>query len=231
MSDYNEEIHPSAEVSIPDVDALVAEASIEATPELEVIIPETEPETVVVEADAPSEAALEALPEVAITPEPAVVAPVLPSNDTVLSSSLDFYRNLLQQLDTNKQLIHTTRQELAQIRQQLRELSALSKRDARLEDETDSHGLHTSKVAAQYDDCGSIIAIAEQVRRHVYDNINEAEELLSPMMQSVDLLKLRVRYIRLLETLLAAQEAGLRLDIQQRNADACIWQLADILKV
>lgn len=229
MSDYNEEIHPSAEVSIPEVDALVAEASIEATPELEVIIPE--PETVVVEADAPSEAAPEALPEVAITPEPAVVAPVLPSNDTVLSSSLDFYRNLLQQLDTNKQLIHNTRQELAQIRQQLRELSALSTRDARLEDETDSHGLHTSKVAAQYDDCGSIIAIAEQVRRHVYDNINEAEELLSPMMQSVDLLKLRVRYIRLLETLLAAQEAGLRLDIQQRNADACIWQLADILKV
>jgi uncharacterized membrane protein YgaE (UPF0421/DUF939 family) len=172
-----------------------------------------------------------------VQPEP-VVEPVVPSepivppsNDTVLASSLDFYRNLLQQLDANKQLIHTTRQDLAQIRQQLRELSALSKREAHLEDETDSHGLHTSKVAAQYDDCGSIIAIAEQMRRHVYDNVQEAEALLSPMTQSMDLLKLRVRYIRLLETLLAAQEAGLRLEIQQRNADACIWQLADIFKV
>ncbi len=109
-------------------------------------------------------------------------------------------------------------------------LSALSKRDARLEDEADSHGLHTSKVAAQYDDCGSIIAYAEQVRRSVYDNITQAEELLSPMSQSVDLLKLRVRHIRLLEALLSAQETGLRLEIQQRNADACIWQLADIFK-
>ncbi len=156
--------------------------------------------------------------------------PVLP-NDTVLSSSLNVYRNLIQQLDGNKQAIQTTRHELAQIRQQIRELSAISKREAHVEDEADSHGLHTSKVAAQYDDCGSIIAYAEQVRRHVYDNIGEAEALLSPISQSVDLLKLRVRQIRLLETLLSAQELGLRLEIQQRNADACIWQLADILKV
>lgn len=156
--------------------------------------------------------------------------PALP-NDAVLSSSLNVYRNLIQQLDGNKQAIQTTRHELAQIRQQIRELSALSKREAHVEDEADSHGLHTSKVAAQYDDCGSIIAYAEQVRRHVYDNIGEAEALLSPISQSVDLLKLRVRQIRLLETLLSAQELGLRLEIQQRNADACIWQLADILKV
>ena len=205
MSDYNEneEIHTSP---IETLDAIAESEPVSITPEPE----ETAHHEAVAEDAAP---------------------PVPPSNDTVLSSSLDFYRHLLQQLDANKQLIHTTRHELAQIRQQIRELSAVSKRDAHLEDETDSHGLHTSKVAAQYDDCGSIIAIAEQVRRHVYDNINEAEELLSPMMQSVDLLKLRVRYIRLLETLLAAQETGLRLEIQQRNADACIWQLADILSV
>lgn len=163
------------------------------------------------------------------TPPAPVAAP--PANDAVLASALKVYQGLLQQLETNKQILHTTRYELAQVRQQIRELSTLIKRDARLEDDTDSHGLHTNKVAAQYDDCGSIIAYAEQVRRHVYDNISEAEDLLSPMSQSVDLLKWRVRYIRLLETLLTAQESGLRLEIQQRNADACIWQLADILKV
>ena len=65
--------------------------------------------------------------------------PVLP-NDTVLSSSLNVYRNLIQQLDGNKQAIQTTRHELAQIRQQIRELSAISKREAHVEDEADSHG-------------------------------------------------------------------------------------------
>ncbi|OQX03683.1 MAG: hypothetical protein BWK73_38715 [Thiothrix lacustris] len=165
-----------------------------------------------------------------IVSEPPSIPPA-PANDVVLASSLNVYQQLLSQLDTNKQLIHHNRHELAQIRQQIRELSALSKRDPRVEDDADSHGLHTSKVAAQYDDCGSIIAYAEQVRRHVYDNSQEAEDLLSPMTQSMDLLKLRVRHIRLLEGLLAAQENGLRLEIQQRNADACIWQLADILKV
>lgn len=166
--------------------------------------------------------------EVVSEPPP---APPAPANDVVLASSLSVYQQLLTQLDTNRQTIHDNRHELAAIRQQIRELSALSKRDPRVEDDADSHGLHTSKVAAQYDDCGSIIAYAEQVRRHVYDNIHEAEELLSPMTQSMDLLKLRVRHIRLLEGLLAAQENGLRMEIQQRNADACIWQLADILKV
>lgn len=173
------------------------------------------------------------VPETAVTEvvsEPPS-APPAPSNDMVLASSLSAYQQLLTQLEANKQIIHNNRHELAEVRQQIRELSAISKRDPRVEDEADSHGLHTSKVAAQYDDCGSIIAYAEQVRRHVYDNIHEAEELLSPMTQSVDLLKLRVRHIRLLEGLLAAQENGLRLEIQQRNADACIWQLADILKV
>ncbi len=166
--------------------------------------------------------------EVVSEPPP---APPAPANDVVLVSSLSVYQQLLMQLDANGQTIHDNRHELAAIRQQIRELSALSKRDPRVEDDADSHGLHTSKVAAQYDDCGSIIAYAEQVRRHVYDNIHEAEELLSPMTQSMDLLKLRVRHIRLLEGLLAAQENGLRMEIQQRNADACIWQLADILKV
>lgn len=166
--------------------------------------------------------------EVVSEPPP---APPAPANDVVLASSLSVYQQLLMQLDANRQTIHDNRHELAAIRQQIRELSALSKRDPRVEDDADSHGLHTSKVAAQYDDCGSIIAYAEQVRRNVYDNIHEAEELLSPMTQSMDLLKLRVRHIRLLEGLLAAQENGLRMEIQQRNADACIWQLADILKV
>lgn len=170
-------------------------------------------------------------PEVAEVPPEPIAAPPASANDVALASALGVYRQLVGQLEANKQSIHANRQELAQVRQQIRELSALSKRDSHLEDDADSHGLHTSKVAVQYDDCGSIISYAEQVRRNVYDNIAEAEELLSPMSQSVELLKLRVRHIRLLENLLAAQETGLRLEIQQRNADACIWQLADILKV
>lgn len=153
------------------------------------------------------------------------------ANAVVLSSSLEVYRQLVQQLLSSKEHIRVSRHELASVRQQIRELSSQAKRDPRLEGDTDSHDLHTSKVAAQYDDCGSIIAYAEQVRRNVYDNVSQAEELLSPMSQSVELLKLRVRHIRLLEELLVAQETCLRLEIQQRNADACIWQLADILKV
>lgn len=185
---------------------------------------------------APETETTEAAPEPEPEPEPEVVSepppiPPAPTNDVVLASALNVYQQMLAQLETNKQIIRDNRHELAQVRQQIRELSAASKRDPRVEDDADSHGLHTSKVAAQYDDCGSIIAYAEQVRRHVYDNISEAEELLSPMTQSMELLKLRVRHIRLLEGLLAAQENGLRLEIQQRNADACIWQLADILKV
>lgn len=153
------------------------------------------------------------------------------SNTVVLSSSLEVYSQLLQQLSASKETINTSRHELAGLRQHIRELSAQIKREPRLEGDADSHDLHTSKVAVQYDDCGSIIAYAEQVRRNVYDNVSHAEELLSPMSQSMELLKLRVRHIRLLEELLAAQENCLRLEIQQRNADACIWQLADILKV
>ncbi|SEA08530.1 hypothetical protein SAMN05660964_00866 [Thiothrix caldifontis] len=188
-------------------------------------------ETLMPEASSLEDSTPDVEPDIsALAPEQSVNPPA-DSNDKVLTSALGVYRQLVEQLEANKQTIHTNRHELAHIRQQIRELSALSKRDPRVEDEADSHGLHTSKVAAQYDDCGSIIAYAEQVRRHVYDNINEAEELLSPMTQSVELLKLRVRHIRLLEGLLAAQENGLRLEIQQRNADACIWQLADILKV
>jgi hypothetical protein len=173
----------------------------------------------------------EMLSEPIVPEEPAPTLEPASTNDVVLASALSSYQQLVEQLEANRQSIHTSRQELAQLRQQIRDLSALSKRDSHLEDDADSHGLHTSKVAVQYDDCGSIIAYAEQVRRNVYDNIAEAEELLSPMSQSVELLKLRVRHIRLLENLLAAQETGLRLEIQQRNADACIWQLADILKV
>ncbi len=179
---------------------------------------------------APETEITEAVPKPEVVSEPQPLPPA-PRNDAVLASALNIYQQMLAQLETNKEIIRDNRHELAQIRQQIRELSAASNRDPRVEDDTDSHGLHTSKVAAQYDDCGSIIAYAEQVRRHVYDNISEAEELLSPMTQSMDLLKLRVRHIRLLEGLLTAQENGLRLEIQQRNADACIWQLADILKV
>lgn len=153
------------------------------------------------------------------------------SNIVVLSSALEVYRHLVTQLDISKQKINASRHELADVRQKIRDFSAEVKRDPRLEDDANSHDLHTSKVAAQYDDCGSIIAYAEQVRRSIYDNAAEAEGLLSPMSQSVELLRLRVRHIRLLEELLATQETGLRLEIQQRNADACIWQLADILKV
>lgn len=162
-----------------------------------------------------------------VIPEP----PSVSSNDVVLASTLHCYQQLLTQLEANRQAIHNSRRELAQVRQQIRELSAITQRDPSVDDDADSHGLHTSKVAAQYDDCGSIITYAEQIRRHVYDNSQEAEDLLSPITHSVNLLKLRVRYIRLLESLLEAQEQGLRLEIQQRNADACIWQLADILKV
>ncbi|MEZ5452338.1 MAG: hypothetical protein R3E93_05895 [Thiothrix sp.] len=164
-------------------------------------------------------------------------APVQPvekpasSNSIVLSSALTVYRELVSQLETNKQTLNTRRHELADIRQKIRDLSAEAKREPRLEDDSNSQDLHTSKVAVQHDDCGSIISYAEQVRRSIYDNAAQAEELISPMAQSVELLKLRVRHIRLLEELLATQETGLRLEIQQRNADACIWQLADILKV
>lgn len=153
------------------------------------------------------------------------------TNIAVMASALDSYRQLIQQLAANRQTLHECRHELAEVRQRIRELSHTVKRDPRLEGDADSQDLHTSKVAAQYDDCGSIIAYAEQVRRNVYENVEQAEELLTPMSHSVELLKLRVRHIRLLEALLAAQETGLRLEIQQRNADACIWQLADILKV
>lgn len=156
---------------------------------------------------------------------------VAQTNVSVMTSALESYRQLIQQLAANRQTLHECRHELAEVRQRIRELSHAVKRDPRLEGDADSHDLHTSKVAAQYDDCGSIIAYAEQVRRNVYENVEQAEELLTPMSNSVELLKLRVRHIRLLEALLAAQETGLRLEIQQRNADACIWQLADIFKV
>lgn len=152
------------------------------------------------------------------------------TNIAVMAAALDSYRQLIQQLAANRQALHDCRHELAEVRQRIRELSQTIKRDPRLEGDADSHDLHTSKVAAQYDDCGSIIAYAEQVRRNVYENVEQAEALLAPMSNSVELLKLRVRHIRLLEALLAAQETGLRLEIQQRNADACIWQLADIFK-
>lgn len=148
-----------------------------------------------------------------------------------LAVAMEGYRRLLYQVAANKKALRECRQGLADLRQHIRTLSAQVQRDPRLEGDGDNHDLHTSKVAAQYDDCGNIINYAEQVRRHVYDNSGQAEELLNPMSQSMDLLRLRVRYIRLLETLLAAQETGIRLEIQQRNADACIWQLADIFKV
>ncbi|MEB4592970.1 hypothetical protein VSS37_18465 [Candidatus Thiothrix sp. Deng01] len=157
--------------------------------------------------------------------------PVAASNRVVLTSALEVYQQLVAQLEANRQAISDKRRELAEIRQDIRDLSTEVKREPRLEDDTSSHDLHTSKVAVQHDDCGSIIAYAEQVRRSVYDNVGQAEELLFPMAQSLALLRLRVSHIRLLEELLAAQESGLRLEIQQRNADACIWQLADILKV
>lgn len=157
--------------------------------------------------------------------------PTVSSNRVVLSSALETYQQLVAQLEANRQAIGDKRRELAEVRQDIRDLSTEVKREPRLEDDTGSHDLHTSKVAVQHDDCGSIIAYAEQVRRSVYDNASQAEELLSPMAQSLALLRLRVRHIRLLEELLVAQESGLRLEIQQRNADACIWQLADILKV
>ena len=152
MSDATEMYSTPAEPTPSDAPAELVEA-VETIQTVESIEP-AEP----TEAAEAAEAAVDTKPP-----------PALP-NDTVLSSALGVYRDLLQQLVTNKQTIQTTRHELAEVRQQIRDLSALSKREPHVEDDADSHGLHTSKESLEQlsilrsGDFGKLISVADEER-------------------------------------------------------------------
>ena len=153
-----------------------------------------------------------------------------PVQDTPsIVTALQSYKQLHHSIKTNQQFLIDYQQQLTDVRQQISVLTTPQNTPEEQEN-TEDQELDTSKNHARNNDCNNIIHYAEQIRECIASNTTQAEALLLPMNQKMDLLKLRIRHIQLLEALLVAQKTEVKLKEQKYQADDCIQQLSNILK-
>jgi ubiquitin len=153
-----------------------------------------------------------------------------PVQDTPsIVTALQGYKQLHSSIKTNQQFLMDNQQQLTDVRQQISVLTT-PQNTSEEQENTENQELDTCKNHARNNDCNNIIHYVEQIRECIVSNTTQAEALLLPMSQNMDLLKLRIRHIRLLETLLSAQKTELKLKDQKQQADICIQQLTNILK-
>lgn len=133
------------------------------------------------------------------------------------------YHSLLSKMHENQKQVHEQRVQIAALRTRIRELLATEQpqeMEGREEDE-----LHSNKLMVQTDDCNNLIRQAEKIRENIHYNSGEAETMLAPLRSSMDLLTVRVQYIRALEELVANVREGIRLQGKINGADAVLETL------
>lgn len=130
------------------------------------------------------------------------------------------YHTLLNKVGENQKVVHEQRVAIASLRARIRELVATENalEDANSEEEE----LRNTKLVVQTDDCNNLIRHAEQIREHIHYNSSEAETLLAPLRTSMDLLSVRVQYIRTLEHLVGNVKEGIRLQSKLNESDALL---------
>ncbi len=130
------------------------------------------------------------------------------------------YHTLMNKVSENQKLVHAQRVEIASLRARIRELVATE--HALDDDNSEEEELRNTKLAVQTDDCNNLIRHAEQIREHIHYNSGEAETLLAPLRTSMDLLSVRVQYIRTLEHLVVNVKEGIRLQSKLNESDALL---------
>lgn len=130
------------------------------------------------------------------------------------------YHELLKQLNENQNLVHEQRVQIASLRARIRELVATEQ--AQDEGDNEEDELRNNKLMVQTDDCNTLIRHAEQIRENIHHNTHEAETLLAPMRNSMDLLSTRIQYIRTMEQMVTNVREGIRLKGKLNDADALL---------
>lgn len=181
----------------------------------------------VVENVAPVEAehAVEDLaPAEAEQPEPVVAEA---AELSLLAKVEQAYQSLQTKYTENQQLIQEKRNQIADLRARMRELAA----DNQVDTQNGEEALHNGKLLVQHDSCSTLISHAEQIREHIYHNSSHAESLLAPMKASLELLELRLQYVRNLEGFVAEVKTGLGLQERLHDIDQVIATLVHKLEV
>lgn len=152
--------------------------------------------------------------------------------DTAATGSLftrvnQAYHQLLEKVSDNQQRVHEQRVQIADLRTRIRDAATAEQSPF---DETDEENeLRNHKLKVQTDDCNNLIRHVEQIREHIHHNSVEAETLLAPLRSDMDLLTLRIRYIRAVEQLLANVQEGIRLEEQLSEVNSVLETLEHML--
>lgn len=163
-------------------------------------------------------------PDEAEQPEPAVAEV---AELSLLAKVEQAYQSLQTKYTENQQLIQEKRNQIADLRARMRELAA----DNQVDTQNGEEALHNGKLLVQHDSCSTLISHAEQIREHIYHNSSHAESLLAPMKASLELLELRLQYVRNLEGFVAEVKTGLGLQERLHDIDQVIATLVHKLEV
>lgn len=163
------------------------------------------------------------------SPVPPVIAPTsaaAPSGgDVLLGKVREAYQGLHAQLQENQRLIQEGRDSIAAQRSRMRELAAVAYGS------DEEQNFHHGKVEVHNDSCGALIDQVEQIRDNIYHNTGQAESLLVPFKNGVELLELRVRHVRAIEAMLPRMKEGIALQDRLLEADVLLEGLAKQLGV
>lgn len=163
-------------------------------------------------------------PAEAEQPEPVVAEA---AELSLLAKVEQAYQSLQTKYTENQQLIQEKRNQIADLRTRMRELAA----DNQVDTQNGEEALHNGKLLVQHDSCSTLISHAEQIREHIYHNSSHAESLLAPMKASLELLELRLQYVRNLEGFVAEVKTGLGLQERLHDIDQVIATLVHKLEV
>lgn len=133
------------------------------------------------------------------------------------------YHALLNKMHENQNRVHEQRVQIAALRARIREL--LATEQTQEEESSEEDELQNNKLIVQTDDCNNLIRQAEKIRENIHHNSGEAETMLTPLRNSMDLLTARIQYIRTMEALVANVREGIRLQGKLNGADAVLESL------
>lgn len=137
------------------------------------------------------------------------------------------YQELLGKVSGNKQQVHEQRVQIAELRTRIRESATVEQ--SPFDEADDEDELRNHKLKVQTDDCNNLIHHIEQIREHIHHNSIEAETLLAPLRSDMDLLTLRIRYIRAVEQLLSNVQEGIQLEEQLSEVNSVLETLEHML--
>lgn len=139
------------------------------------------------------------------------------------------YERLGHELEQKKQAIANNEQIYRNTQDKLSALSSNLKRSVNEEPADEEHNLDLHRNMVRMDDCQAIIEDAHKIGEHVHNDIDQVEVLLTSLGQNVELLKMRIRKIRLLESLLDDQKSLMALHDKNKQAADLLQRLQGVL--